>query len=580
MPGAKPPKDLKRKFAQFLYKTKRDRHRARTDLMYLVREVLGYDRFEDEVHGPACRHLASFADVQGTDRLNGTNYIYEPRAQDPADVMPLWPRRRVYMDPRGWYKTTLNVIGHTTQILLNFPSCTVFLCHAQQEIINEKLREMKQKFFPGGSRLNELFPEFCDGLDLKGRMDQLWLPPGCGRKNHDAPNASTSSITSTTAGMHYGWMKFTDIVEHQNSQTAAQKEKVRKGYNQFLNLLVSPRHFVDLEGTCYAYDDALNTIIKQETKRIEEGKKRVYSLFVRGCFKKQPPKGQKESFMPWERRWDYAFDSEEKRISRFESQFPLEHYEVLEDEDPQEFANNQLNDPRMAMKDTPFPLERMSRITPQEANHVNFQSFHMTVDTAETVTAQSDETAMWVCGIDRFGRTYAMDGWNGRALPDEISRNIVRLYTKWKCRDLRIERSSFNRGYFPSLKRYLDLTGLYINFRWLTRDTNEGKKQRILGLQDAYKSGELRFNTDLPKHLMDELEVQLSEFPSSAHDDVLDALADQFQDRVIFGAQRTRPAVDEIMRRAQELRLQRHFEETKIYPQAVDAAQGQHTGSL
>ncbi len=559
-----------RRAAAYLSKIKKGREMARTDLMFLVKRILGYDRFEEEVHGPAFRHLAQFGGgIQGVDRFNGSNYVYEPRAQDPADVLPPWPRRRIYMDPRGWYKTTGNVIGHSIQVLLNFPSCTIFLCHAQQEIINEKLREMKHKFFPGGSELEKLFPEFC-GIDPKERMDRLWLPRECGARNQDAPNVSTSSITSTTAGMHYAWMKFTDIVEHQNSQTVDQRSKVRRSYHQFLNLLVSPRHFVDLEGTCYAYDDVYNAAIKAEMQREEEDKKAVYSMFVRGCFKKQPPVGHKEKFHPRERRWEFALNKDGQRMSRFPSQFPLEHYEVLEHEDPQEFANNQLNDPRMAMANAPFPVDKISWISPKELRHVNFTSFHLSVDTAETVTAQSDFTAMIVCGLDRHGRFYVVDGYVSRALPDEISRNLLRLYQKWNCQDCRIEKSSFNRGYYPSLKRTLDLNRAWVNFKWLQRDTQTTKPQRILGMQDAFKSGTLRFSTELPTNVKNELQVQFAEFPASAHDDLLDALADQFQERIIFGANAERASVKQVMERAQKLRLERQYEYDKIYPQTVD----------
>lgn len=523
------------------------RHLARTDLKWLCRNVLDYDLMKDEVHDPVYSHLTQFSGVQGIDQYAGMGYKYVPKHPDPEKVLPEWPRRRLLLDPRGWFKTTNNVIAHSIQILLNFPDASILLVHAQQDIINKKLGELCKKFTQN-DKMQTLFPEYCNFK--QGRQDELWLPNS---KNDNAPNVSTTSIQSTTAGMHYHWIKFTDIVDKENSRSEYQLAKIRQDYHQYLNLLISPKYFVDLEGTCYDYADIYNWIIDRELQRQRDGKKPVYQMFVRGCFEKQPPPGQKERFHPEERDWPYLLDANGKRISRFPEQAPLEHLETLEDEDPYTFSRQQLNHPVSGLgDDAPFPLEKMSWIRPEELKYVNMLWYEMTIDTAETIELQSDFTAGTVAGIDRFGRRYIVDGFQTKCYPEDIQKYLLDLYFRWNCNKLKIEQSSFNRGLYPGIRRYLDLAGKWINFDWLQRDQGESKKQRILSMQPAFKSGALRFSTALNPYVKEQLVQQLTRFPTG-HDDLLDSLADHFQNETNMGALRPKPSAGDVQRRALEL---------------------------
>ena len=83
--------------------------------------------------------------------------------------------------------------------------------------------------------------------------------------------------------------------------------------------------------------------------------------------------------------------------------------------------------------------------------------------------------------------------------------------------------------------------------------TNTSKRERILNqLQPAYRAGHLRFSEGLPEHVKERLKVEFSKFPKSARDDLLDTLADQYQERDDFGAVRERNSTEQIMKRYQE----------------------------
>jgi len=99
------------------------RHLARTDLFWLSKEVLGYTDITLEAHGPILDTLTRFDDVQGTDNIDEyPNCFYTPINSDPVNVFPPEePKKRLILYPRSHFKTTINVVAHTIQLLLNFP---------------------------------------------------------------------------------------------------------------------------------------------------------------------------------------------------------------------------------------------------------------------------------------------------------------------------------------------------------------------------------------------------------------------------------------------------------------------------
>jgi len=538
------------------------RAQARTDLYYLATEVLGYRDIRPEVHLPVMRHLAGFRHCQGKDIITPDEFRYHPASKDPVDVMGT-TNRRMLLDPRGWFKSTINVIAHSVQLILNFPDISIHVVHAQTTIAEEWVEKIKNHFI-WNERMRYLFPEFCFPMEStkRSRRDRFVSPA---RKdfNVSAPTVSCSSIVSTTAGMHFHWMKFSDIVEFQNSRTPEQMQKVVDTYYQYENLLLSPKYFIDIEGTCYHFGDLYNRIIEQELDK--EPENRRYSIFIRGCFQKETF-GNPETFSVEERDLPEKL-VDEKRVSRFPQRFPRENYEQMELEDPLTFACQQLNNPVAAKKDDiPFPIEKMRWIPASALKQVEFQYFEMTVDTAEKLTQRSDFTAIMVCGVDRKGHLYVVDAVYGKFLPEKTVEYMFFMYEKWNCLRVKMEESSFNRGLEPTIRRRMALSKKYISFEWIKRDTNEAKVQRILAMQPWFHAGSLLFSDGLHEHVKRELKQEFSQFPLGRHDDLIDALADQFQGRRDFGFIAERKSVAEIMEKARQQMFEREEFSNLVFP--------------
>ena len=63
----------------------------------------------------------------------------------------------------------------------------------------------------------------------------------------------------------------------------------------------------------------------------------------------------------------------------------------------------------------------------------------------------------------------------------------------------------------------------------LRRDNRVSKQERIRGLQPWFKAGIIRFSEDIPCRI--DLLNEILRFPKYSHDDILDTLADQMQNR-------------------------------------------------
>lgn len=549
---------------------KRGRHLARTDLFWLATEILGFDKIDKQVHGPVIDVLVSFKDIQGTDNISSYPACrYTPLHPDPAEALPDdLIKRRLILDPRGWFKTTINVITHTIQCILNFPNISMLIVHASTDKAQSLGVAPVKEQFTYNAKLRWLFPEFCapykkDGIISEmGTQGQFNIPARTGGIN--APTLSASSITSSSAGMHYHWLKFTDVVDEQNSLIDTQRRKVKDIFYMYDNLLVSPRYFIDVEGTCYHFDDLYNdSIIDRELRKDSQS----YHIFVRGCYKKKPPKGRVEKFEPEERDWPYLLDAQGERISRFPKEWPVAALKGKQADNEYMFATQQLNHPVAADEaNRPFPMKQMSWISEEHLKSVPLHYFSMSIDTAEKITLRSDFTAITVVGWSRTSKKYVVDALQDKFLTDDLVKYLVLMYTKWRCRVCKIEESSFNRGLEPYLRSELRRLSININFDWLKRENSpDAKAMRILALQPFYRDGSLIFSEDLNPYVKEQFKQQFSRFPSG-HDDLIDSLADHLQNNPFVGALRERPSVQEIMKRGQEQRMFRQLAADRIFP--------------
>lgn len=516
-----------------LKKLLRARYRGRRDAYWLAREVLGYKKVEWDVHWPIFKILQHFS-VPPEDEFciydrALTGGVYRPY----VDAMSLpETRRRMILDPRGHFKTTLNVVVHTIQWLLNYPDVCVLIVHAKQQIAEDILGEVKAHFLQN-SILKELYPDYCPkNVRSSGTNERLVLP-NRQNKTRKEPSVGTSSIETIVAGSHYDVIKFTDIVTLENSGTREAIKKTIYAFGMYRPVLVTPDCWIDVEGTCYEYTDLYNKTIDDEAK-LSPGD-RQWSIHVRGCYKKDTG-GLPYTFLPEERNLPNLKDENGQPVSWFPAQFPTYQLERMR-KDPTigeyQFAAQMLNNPVDTSSEKIFPDQFFKVKSSEDMRRVPMAYYTTTVDTAETDTSRADFSCILTCGWDSYGRCYVVDMQHGRFDEAQLIEKMFQVFYRWRPMYIKIEETGYVRGLKAGIRRREDLNGAYLPFQFLKRDNQLAKQERIKNtLVPWFRNGEIWWSDNIQE--LDQAREEFRKFPKYK-DDILDCLADQFQDRDWLG---------------------------------------------
>lgn len=477
---------------------KKVRHKARTNLLYLCREVLGYKDVSKEVHGEILKTLQHFSggeDVLGTDgRVQYTPFV------------DLWamqgPRNQLILFPRGHLKTTIITIAHTIQWVINYPNIRILLSTATGDQVKKMLNEVKGHFqYNPGFR--QVFPDYCPPPKKAGdwgSQEEFTVP---NRTIHrKEPTVSSCSVGKVIAGAHYEVIKNSDLVDKENVKTPNQIADVISHFG-YLNPLLErselpPFHgWTDVEGTRYDFGDLYGRLLASGT----------WTTLIR-------PRDEQDSVWP--------------------ARFPLTELKRIEREvGPYIFSCQYRNKPippeggLCDPKDVVFlPRSILGQILPG-------LRLHCTVDLHGLEPAKNDNdfTVLNVHGFDRDGRLYIVDVRRGRFTPSQFVDQFFDIMRCWPSLiDFKIEKVLLWAALHATLKAEMAKRQRFACIIEIKRDTHTGKQQRIRGLQPWFRSGRIRFADDLS--CKTDILQEIMEFPSQSsgvHDDVLDTCADALQ---------------------------------------------------
>ena len=500
-PNQLTPEQLARRVAQW----RKDRQRARTDLLWLCNEVLQYKDVEAAVHGPIIELLQKFKG--GIDDDKG----YRPA----VDVWELeGPRKRLFLDPRGHLKTTVITISHTIQWIINYPDIRVLLSMATGDQVTKVMSEVLNHF-----RFNEnfrwLFPDFCPAAKSAkdfGNMESFTVP-NRKRKWLKEPTVSSCSVGRVVAGGHYEVLKNSDLVDKENVKTPNQIREVTEHF-KYLNPLLErggqpPQPgWMDVEGTRYDFSDLYGWIKDTDEKR----KEREWQI------------SERAAIMDGKILWP--------------TRFSLKDLKSIEEDDEYIFACQYLQNPvpigsgLCTRDEIQWKPRKVMRAIPMH--------YHMTIDLAGMdPSSNGDYTVLNVHGFDTDGRMNVVEILADRLDPFNV---IELIFAQCKAfpqiQDIKIEREAHSRVLLPFLKREQEKKRqTESGFKYLPpiieikRDNRTAKKQRIKGLQPWFKGRLISFAEEVTSKL--ETIQQICRFSdvSTYHDDILDTLADAMQNR-------------------------------------------------
>jgi len=497
------------------------RHQARTDLMFLMRRILGYKDIEDAVHGPIVECLPKLYGGKDEILANG-GFQYTP-------TVPLWElrgkRKRLILDPRGHLKTSIISQAGTIQWILNYPNIRLLITTATADLAQTILGEIKSHF-QYNEILRSLFPDYCPQKSIKdfGNAESFSVP---NRKRSAArePTLFSTSVGKSVTGKHFDVEVCSDMVDEINSRTPGGIREVIEHFRHMDPLLerysvptdsgLPGEGFQIVEGTSYAFSDCYSKIIESQGHRITEfgpGRQVIETAeWIISHGNARVDAATKQTLWPARFSWE--------KLDRMEHNMG-----------PSLFSAQMLNMP-MADEGGLAQESQISWFSIQTLKQIRAMlRIHTTVDVAGMETdSRGDFTVLSTSGFDRDGRCYVLDIRRGHFSPTEVIWHIFDIWAIFKPIDIKIEKEAHSRVLGHFLARDMQKKQIFPPVMSIKRDTRTSKIQRIKGLEPWFAAKIVRFydgiacKTDLVREIV--------EFPSSAHDDILDTIADQMQNR-------------------------------------------------
>lgn len=597
------------------------RWKARTDLIWLCNNLLDMPDVSRELNGilvdrlqqfPKPKDIAQSIAHDRFDRKAGT-WIYRPLVRNAKRKREHLPdpnskefgrfRRRLIIDSRGTLKTNIDIFGHTIQWILNYPDIAIGIFQSSKPKAIDLVKTIKG-MFQHKPDLRALFPELCpqDDIEKWGTTEYFVCPnrtPGFVRLE---PTVKALSLETKMAGMHFDLLKFTDVIERENSQNEDVRNAVIDAFDNAERILVGSNYWIDVEGTMWHFGDLYNEIIRRERMRqsikkvymvgdvpmldrkeaedaarvlnkkvieyhnfyVPQPDKRQWQVYINCVFKRDDPKAtyDYDDMIRVEKAgidapitFKYAngsaapivYGSNGIPATRWEERHP--GWRMVEEINSKivEFNFQMMNFPTGGGIDgaPEFKVnekEGFPCVIPRAVfrDRIRVMYFDAAVDIADTSGRRSDYSCITVGAFDAYGRCYIVDIRHGKWPHDHLINQLFEVQRKYLPQRVMLERGPGANSFMQYLNRMMELERTWLNVVRVPRGSNISKQKRISqALQPYYQNKELIFLDDLGQPY-EFLKAELQQWPAPQHDDILDTISDLFFEKSRYGRQAPR----------------------------------------
>jgi predicted phage terminase large subunit-like protein len=498
------------------------RQRARTDLIWLCNEVLGYPDVCQRVHGPVIDALQKFQG--GTDELIGKKIFDDGKfAYTKIEYKPALEFSELACDsqnliliPRDHLKSTVATMAHTIQWIINYPNIRVLVSTATGDQATAFVRGIKTHFI-ANEKFRFLFPDFCPAIKKSGKVEEWGTQDGFEVPNKTSNNKE-KTITTTTVGAvvasgHYDVIKDDDIVDKENVRTSTEIQRVISHFGMLWPLLQrfagEKKGWRDVVGTRYDFSDLYGVILDAEENLKPED--RTWKV----CVISAAPNWPNGPFL-WPERYGY---SALKAIENDPTQGPA----VL--------ASQYLMNPIPAKSGLITSEDQIVWMPRKVIDELYaFLRLRVTIDVADLDPAtlkgsDTDYTVLNLHGFGHDGTLYILEVNQGRFDGQEVINLIFDLYKRHpRIIEFKIEEEAHSRVLGPFLYREQARKNIWLPITKIKRDNKTSKQQRIRGLQPLFIAKRIKFAEDLV--CKTNLKLEIMRFPKYKHDDILDTCAD------------------------------------------------------
>ena len=480
------------------------RRRCQTDLQFLCKDILGRDVTE-RTHGPVFAFLGN------------------PNPDFPLEAQPDPIRERVWLDPRGTFKTSL-LIDHAVQWTICFPEIRILFLGGEKSIAAGSLEAYVETFVIRGepTRFQRLFPEFCITPNQKYEK-KFVAPPRKNPKRQREPTAWSNSVDSALSGWHPDLLIVDDVENDENSENVVRVSKVKKIYYLAKQLLNKVWGREALAGTTY-HPDGLNL------ERVKEQSEIKTSLVRAALWAREDYSADRRKELEAQLR-DPNVPSAELRAEDWTLLFPehLPFAALMNERGPSlekfgTFCSQKLNHPMVPGGRPTFTLEAMREASiPPQLVPTAGQIF-VWWDLAYSIKRGRDFYVGAVGLVDTQERLFILEIVRGRFVTHEIVHHIVQAIQRWDPWVTEIEDTNGARYLLSDLDRKAVEFRVPLRLDWVPVDSSDqAKSGRVKGCETLLHEKRLFFVNSIA--CMDELYLEFTGFGDQPHDDIADAIS-------------------------------------------------------
>lgn len=480
------------------------RRRCKTDLAFLCREIFERDVTE-RTHGPVFAFLGN------------------PDPDRPLEEQLDPVRRKVWLDPRGTFKTSL-MTDCAIQWTICFPEIRILFLGGEKSIAAASLDTYTETFVIRGepTRFQRLFPEFC--IHPGEKYERKYVAP-CRRnpKRHKEPTAWSNSVDSALSGWHPDLMVPDDVQNDENSSNHERIAKVKKVYYMARKLLEPVWGREVFGGTRHDPSDLGGELISEESAHVR--------TLVRAALRAKPelPESRRKELET--RLRDPNVPSSEFDANDWELLFPerLSFAFLMGERGPglekfQTFGSQYLNDPVVAAGQATFTLERL-REASMPANVIPAHGeIFLSVDLAYAVKRGNDYTVIAAGLVDANQRLFILEIIRGRFVTHELVYNIVDAIRRWNPAVTDIEDTLGARYLLSDLDRMALDMRVALKIDWFPVDASpKAQDGRVKACEDLLYQRRLFFSNGIA--CMDDLYREFCGYGKEPHDDIPNTIA-------------------------------------------------------
>lgn len=410
------------------------REKAKTDLYFLAKGVLGYDQLEPGAHGALCQFM-----------------VYEES------------NRRMVLMPRGYLKSTICTIADSIRLSLKDPNVRILIQNEVFDNASGFLEEIKQHWMRG-KLLRFLFPELIPTKIVGQGAD--WSKDAASVNRDTVKKESTYTAAGSGGSpqsQHFEKIKNDDLVGEKAKDSPAEMARAIRWAGGMVPLLDRLTDVIDFYGTRKTLADVYSHVWEMYKSRI--------AVFIR-----EPIENGKSIF----------------------GKVPLEELMRIMTDTPDVWAHDFMNNPvgkggldwgKGLLRSYAYTNDLQRIVIEDHLSGLTvFWALHeldvvITIDPNSGKLAAPDKAAIIVHGVTPRDQIIVLDTWSGRVQPDDFINQIWEMAYRWRPRVLGFEDAGQQNTKFYFEKKCRE-EGLYYRIQDLKHD-NKTKEPRIRAAIDT-----------------------------------------------------------------------------------------------